>query len=414
MYPTPSSNPLHALSYRGHGFNGPGPNRLIRALLLFLSVFALAVSPAAAQQSFSYTALGNQSNMSIGNIYFHEASPLTPASNGLFYGISAANGLGNAGFIYSTDTSGLTIDILDFNTAAAPTTGIPVGNLIQGPDGYLYGLTIAGGANGWGTFFKVALDGSNFTVLYNFDGVTDGGAPENGLVMASDGNFYGIGNSVFFSDLSPSAGHPYHPPTPAALQSMRSHTPPNPYNLRLPLTRMATAPAPHNHPHQEGPGPNCSDWPSSVFQQLTPSGAMNEMYCETVPVGLFQTTGPLAQTGPSTFVGLTGWSSALKDGPGIFSITTNAPPTYLANTNGYGYPLGGPVAGPDGNFYSTFVEYDDETGCANDLYSGMLVSYPGDSYGFDYEETDCAEANNMIGGIYLATDGNFYGAAPTR
>jgi uncharacterized repeat protein (TIGR03803 family) len=352
--------------------------------------------------------------MSIDNLYFHEASPLTPASNGLFYGISSANGLGDAGFIYSVNNAGLTIDILDFNTSAAPSTGIPIANLIQGPDGYLYGLTIAGGANNWGTFYKVALDGSNFTVLYNFDGATDGGAPENGLVMGSDGNFYGIGNSVFFSDLSPGAGHPYHPPTAAALQAIRSHQPPHPYNLRMPLTRMASAPAPsYSHPHPEGEGPNCSDYPASVFQQLTASGSMNEMYCESVPTGLFETTGPLVQTGEDTFVGMTSWSSSLSDSPGIFSITTNAPPTYLANTNGYGVPLGGPLAGPDGNFYSTFVLYDSESGCANDIYSGMLVSYPGDSYSFDYEETDCADANNMLGGLYLATDGNFYGAAPS-
>jgi uncharacterized repeat protein (TIGR03803 family) len=62
--------------------------------------------------------------------------------------------------------------------------------LLQTPDGNLYGATSGGGADGYGTIFEVAPDGSAFTTLVNFDS-TDNGSYPNTLILASDGNFYG-------------------------------------------------------------------------------------------------------------------------------------------------------------------------------------------------------------------------------
>ena len=70
----------------------------------------------------------------------------------------------------------------------------PFTGLVQGPDGNFYGTTQAGGAsanctNGCGTVFKITAAGT-LTTLHSFDG-TDGSGPEGGLVLATDGNFYG-------------------------------------------------------------------------------------------------------------------------------------------------------------------------------------------------------------------------------
>ena len=53
----------------------------------------------------------------------------------------------------------------------------PVGNVIQGSDGALYGTTLRGGANGSGVVFKIATDGTAFTSLHDFGGTTDGYSP---------------------------------------------------------------------------------------------------------------------------------------------------------------------------------------------------------------------------------------------
>lgn len=65
-------------------------------------------------------------------------------------------------------------------------------SLVQGLDGNFYGTTAFGG-NGNGTVFKVTPDGT-LTTLYSFCavmGCPDGSFPGPGLVLATDGNFYG-------------------------------------------------------------------------------------------------------------------------------------------------------------------------------------------------------------------------------
>jgi uncharacterized repeat protein (TIGR03803 family) len=66
----------------------------------------------------------------------------------------------------------------------------PLGGLIQGNDGSLYGTTRTGGPSGFGTIFKVTTGGV-LTVLHSF-AVADGTFPTGVLVQATDGNLYGI------------------------------------------------------------------------------------------------------------------------------------------------------------------------------------------------------------------------------
>jgi uncharacterized repeat protein (TIGR03803 family) len=65
----------------------------------------------------------------------------------------------------------------------------PFGNLIQGPDGTLYGTTSLGGGSKVGSIFRITPDGVP-TKLHEFS-VLDGCYPVAGLVLAPDGNFYG-------------------------------------------------------------------------------------------------------------------------------------------------------------------------------------------------------------------------------
>ena len=76
--------------------------------------------------------------------------------------------------------------------ATATDAQTPDGSLIVGLDGKLYGTTLAGGANGAGTIFRVETNGASFTVLYSFknDG-SDGRAPYCALVQGAGGLLYG-------------------------------------------------------------------------------------------------------------------------------------------------------------------------------------------------------------------------------
>lgn len=60
-------------------------------------------------------------------------------------------------------------------------------SLVQGTDGNLYGTTVAGGANGNGTVFKMTASGK-LTTLYAFGSPA---GPYAGLVLGTDANFYG-------------------------------------------------------------------------------------------------------------------------------------------------------------------------------------------------------------------------------
>ena len=69
-----------------------------------------------------------------------------------------------------------------------PLTGrSPNTALIQGKDGMLYGTTKRGGISDAGTVFKLKPDGTDFTIIYNFDGVTSGGNPFGALMREPDG-----------------------------------------------------------------------------------------------------------------------------------------------------------------------------------------------------------------------------------
>ncbi len=67
----------------------------------------------------------------------------------------------------------------------------PFGSLTLGGS-TLYGMTIAGGANGDGTIFSISVTGGTPTTLVSFDG-TDGAIPYGSLTLSADGStLYGM------------------------------------------------------------------------------------------------------------------------------------------------------------------------------------------------------------------------------
>ena len=50
----------------------------------------------------------------------------------------------------------------------------------------LYGTAFAGGTNGWGTVFRIGIDGTGFTVLRSLNELNDGAQPRGGLILSSN------------------------------------------------------------------------------------------------------------------------------------------------------------------------------------------------------------------------------------
>ena len=113
------------------------------------------------------------------------------ANDGNFYGTTLSGGASNncglgCGTIFKITPSGAFTLLHTFAGSDGSYTAAP---LVQGRDGYLYGTSWVGGAYNWGTVFKMSLSGT-FTLLHSFD-ISDGAWPESGVVEGSDGNFYG-------------------------------------------------------------------------------------------------------------------------------------------------------------------------------------------------------------------------------
>ena len=100
--------------------------------------------------------------------------------------------------MFRTDASGGSYSILH---SFGGVEGIsPVGPVIIGADGFLYGTTHGDfGDTGYGTVWRMATDGTSFSVLHAFDG-TDGDAPFSGVTQGADGYLYGTTTSGGLQD----------------------------------------------------------------------------------------------------------------------------------------------------------------------------------------------------------------------
>jgi uncharacterized repeat protein (TIGR03803 family) len=123
---------------------------------------------------------------------------LVQGTDGFFYGTASEGGTnGNNGTVFKVSSSGVAASLYSF--AGVADGDYPVGSLIQGADGQLYGTTASGGNlslnfnQGYGTIFKITTNGA-LTTLVEFAG-TNGASPEGGLLLAGDGNFYGMANA---------------------------------------------------------------------------------------------------------------------------------------------------------------------------------------------------------------------------
>ena len=159
---------------------------------------------------------------------------LIEGPDGNFYGITQNGGANTAGTIFKITPSGSLTTFYNFCSLSSCADGSgPLGGLILGSDGNYYGTTSGGGSNGGGTIYLITPSGS-LTTLYNFcsqggASCTDGKFPTTALVQGGDGYFYGIteagganGDGTVFK-ISPSPSFTF---TSASTASAASVAPP--------------------------------------------------------------------------------------------------------------------------------------------------------------------------------------------
>jgi len=120
-------------------------------------------------------------------------APLTQDGGGYLYGTTFGGGTNGNGTVFRVSTNGASFAALH-SFSGAPDGSYPGAGLVQGADGSFYGTTVYGGpiAAGNGTIFQITPQGT-FTTVYQFTGGATGANPDYGSLVQStiDGFLYG-------------------------------------------------------------------------------------------------------------------------------------------------------------------------------------------------------------------------------
>lgn len=147
---------------------------------------------------------------------------LTPGLNGVYYGTTDVGGTSGNGTVFelvppAAGQPGWSQKVI--HTFTGPPDGsTPSSGLLLGKNGVLYGVTGSGGTAGDGVVFMLTPPASGQgdwteTILYNFQGGSDGIAPYGTLIADGNGVLYGstagggpANDGVVFSVTPPAAG----------------------------------------------------------------------------------------------------------------------------------------------------------------------------------------------------------------
>ena len=266
-------------------------------------------------------------------------------------------------------------------------------NIVQGRDGNLYSTTNGGGSTGDGAVFKITT-GGNLTVLHSFINATDGRFPAGGLILGSDGHFYGTTASgginsfgTMFKTTSGGALTTLHffaggtdgmDPTAAPIQGMDG----NFYGTTV-----------------FGGASQGSGW--GTVYKITPSGAYKKLHGFTPRRG--EPEAPLIQGIDGKFYGtafenLIFRVTELGDFKELFDFGFNPQDGYI--------PIGPLVQGGDGNFYGTTSQGGSGVNGGQGVVFKMT---PAGTLAVLYKFTGQGDEEYPVGGLVQATDGNFYG-----
>jgi uncharacterized repeat protein (TIGR03803 family) len=324
-------------------------------------------------------------------------------SNGNFYGTTPQGGAFGTGTVYQLTPAGVETTLYSFCSigGSACTDGqSPVASLAIGSDGNLYGTTIAGGAHGLGTVFKITTTGA-LTTLYSFGG-SDGANPQGALVLGSDGNFYG----TTYNGGANNDGTVFKITCGGSLTTLHSFNGTDGLNPEGDLLKARDG---------NFNGATFSDSVNSggtVFE-VTPAGALTTLYTFCSATNCTDGQGPLVplvQDSEGDIYGTTANGGANQSGTlfvieesGLRETTTLYNFCSQAGCADGANPVAGPLLAGDGNLYGTTLDGGNSTGDGT-VYQitpkGILTAL----YSFSGPDGATPE-----GALIQGTNGIFYG-----
>jgi uncharacterized repeat protein (TIGR03803 family) len=292
-------------------------------------------------------------------------------------------------------------------------------SLVQGTDGNYYGTTFFGGENEFhgndgGTVFKITPDGTPTTV-YSFcaqDNCADGEGPFAGLVLGTDGNFYGTtrdgGATVGCTTTPINCGTVFKVTPGGVLATLHSFT--GNFDGSAPLSALVqgTDGSFYGTTSTGGVGKR-----GTIFS-VTPSGSLKTLHNFGIETA-YNSNGTLLQASDGNVYGTTEFGGDPNDFGTVFKLTPAGQYTTLytfcsldACADGR-YPLAGLIQGTDGDLYGTTEFGGASMNCAGGAECGTVfkITLQGAlTTLFSFDESDGAYPD---GPVIQATDGNFYG-----
>jgi uncharacterized repeat protein (TIGR03803 family) len=284
---------------------------------------------------------------------------LVQGSDGNFYGTTSSGGTSTncsqgCGTVFRINPNGNYANFYSFT--GSPDGASPQAGLVQGSDGNFYGTTSSGGTHDAGTVFRITPGGSK-TILYSFGGSPDGAVPLAGLLQGSDGNFYGTtyagGTSTSYtSEYGPGAGTVFRISPSGAYTNLYSFGS-SPNDSLWPNDGLVLGSDGNFYGTTTFGGARSE---GSVFR-ISPSGSETVLY--SFGYYLNDGVAPYAgvvRGSDGNFYGTTDGGGTNGDGT-VFRISPNGNYTNLYSFGGFSNdgqnPLAGLVQGNDGNFYGT-------------------------------------------------------------
>lgn len=294
-----------------------------------------------------------------------------------------------------------------------------LGPLVQGRDGNFYGTTSIGGTHDMGTIFKMTPKGK-LTTLYAFcaqANCADGANPVAGLLLGTDGNFYGTtaGGGEPGCDDDGGCGTVFKITPAGALKTLHTFcVQKGCADGSNPFARLIQASDGNFYGTTEGGGANRF---GTVFR-ITSEGHLTILYSFCARYGCtdgYAPMGAVVQATDGNLYGTTpyGGDDVYDGGYGtIFRITLAGKLTtiynFCDNTCSDGaYPFDGPIRGADGNLYGTTAGGGNAEGEGTVFRlteSGVLTTL----YTF-CSQTGCADGTGPYSAPIEGTDGNLYG-----
>ena len=340
----------------------------------------------------------------------HGANPaaaLASATNGVFYGTTENGGandldFGGDGTIFRITTNGTFARIYSFTNA--DDGGNPVAGVAVAKNGAsLFGTTPYGGVDFSGSVFKATTNGV-VTTLYSFTGGKDGGGPDAGVVLASDGNYYGTTSYGGKYDVADGGdGTVFKITTAGVFTSLFSFDNTNGYDPEAGLAQGLDG-------LLYGTTTSGGSFDDGTAFKVTTTGVFTSLISFTGPNGATPYAGLTLSTN-GQFYGVTtqnGLDSLLENNGTVFQLATNGTLSTLyvfGDVNPYGItPAAGLVPGTDGYLYGTTVYGGTNHGSYGCVFrvttngaQTVLASFSGTNGAYPQAA------------LVLGSDGNFYG-----